>query len=337
MTQEAGRRFVIVDAMRGLAALSVAWFHLTNQYPTGWANVSGQYGWLGVEVFFVISGFIIPYSISLTEPGLRNASTFLVKRMVRLEPPFVASVLLVVILWYASSLAPGFRGSAPQISSLQVASHLLYLVPLTPYDWLQPVYWTLAYEFVFYLCVALMFPLVGAKTQASSWLLFSAAICAASLAGLIPGLALLFVIGVSAYRRVVLGESWILAGVAMGSAAASMTLLGLLLPALVGLAGALVIILGQNLRLSSTPIANALLGLGAISYSLYLVHVPIGGRVVNLGRRFVEGSLQEFALSLFALAVTLAAAIAFWKVIEKPSVAASRRLGAYRKRSLKLA
>lgn len=49
-----------LDALRGLAAFSVVWFHLTaSGYGQEWSNF-GKYGYLGVHVFFVISGFIIP-------------------------------------------------------------------------------------------------------------------------------------------------------------------------------------------------------------------------------------------------------------------------------------
>jgi peptidoglycan/LPS O-acetylase OafA/YrhL len=44
--------------------LSFAWFHLTNggglDPAGGWFRTSGKYGWLGVEVFFVVPRFIIP-------------------------------------------------------------------------------------------------------------------------------------------------------------------------------------------------------------------------------------------------------------------------------------
>jgi peptidoglycan/LPS O-acetylase OafA/YrhL len=60
-------KFEIIEVLRGLAAFSVMWFHFTNGnqdfLQEGWLELSGKYGWLGVEVFFVISGFIIPYSL----------------------------------------------------------------------------------------------------------------------------------------------------------------------------------------------------------------------------------------------------------------------------------
>ena len=135
-------RIVVVEYLRGIASLSVAWFHLTNQYKDSWVALIGSYGWLGVEIFFVISGFVIPYSIWKVYPNYSITSfpTFLARRIVRLEPPYLVSVALVVMLHYLSSSVPWFRGEAPSYDFAQIAFHVFYLVPLTSYGWLQPVY-----------------------------------------------------------------------------------------------------------------------------------------------------------------------------------------------------
>lgn len=54
----ATEKFHHLDALRGLASLAVCWFHLTlSEALPAWLRLSGAYGWLGVEVFFVISGW----------------------------------------------------------------------------------------------------------------------------------------------------------------------------------------------------------------------------------------------------------------------------------------
>ena len=60
-------RLPTLDALRGVASLAVMWFHFTLQpYLSNDAiRRSGKYGWLGVEVFFVVSGFVIPYTMAL--------------------------------------------------------------------------------------------------------------------------------------------------------------------------------------------------------------------------------------------------------------------------------
>jgi hypothetical protein len=57
------KRVLSVEGLRGIASLSVAWFHLTNTYQWGIVRASGSWCWLGVEAFFVIFGFVIPYAL----------------------------------------------------------------------------------------------------------------------------------------------------------------------------------------------------------------------------------------------------------------------------------
>jgi peptidoglycan/LPS O-acetylase OafA/YrhL len=52
-----------------------------------------KFGYLGVDVFFVISGFVIPYSLWGREYSLRQFPRYMIRRAVRLEPPYLASVV----------------------------------------------------------------------------------------------------------------------------------------------------------------------------------------------------------------------------------------------------
>src|ERR1035438_4700620 len=107
------RRLGTIDCLRSVAALSVAWFHFTvasGILHSGGLYYSGLYGWVGVEMFFVISGFIIPYSLYGAGYRNRDFGLFLIKRIARLDPPYFADILLCIALSYAVTLAPGFRG-----------------------------------------------------------------------------------------------------------------------------------------------------------------------------------------------------------------------------------
>jgi peptidoglycan/LPS O-acetylase OafA/YrhL len=72
----------------------------------------------------------------------------------------------------------------------------------------------------------------------------------------------------------------------------------------------------------SNPVINYF---SKISYSLYLTHVFIGGKVINLGLRFVNTNLQRYTLFFIALAVSVVSAHLFYLVIEKPSLKFSKR------------
>src|SRR5262245_8352043 len=162
-------RVDIIDPLRGLAALAVAWFHFTNCTSLlpqdSWVRASGSFGWLGVELFFVISGFIIPYSMyrgGYCFPG--DFGTFLVKRVVRLDPPYLAVIGVTLGLLWASAFTPGVAVPRREVSGPQVLRDLGYLNAFLGYPWLNPVFWTLAIEFQFYVLVAVAFPVFASRS-----------------------------------------------------------------------------------------------------------------------------------------------------------------------------
>jgi peptidoglycan/LPS O-acetylase OafA/YrhL len=66
--------------------------------------------------------------------------------------------------------------------------------------------------------------------------------------------------------------------------------------------------------------------LGQISYSVYLVHIPIGGRIINLSETFFKDELTRSLMVFVALAVSVFAAWVFFVVIEKPAINWSKKL-----------
>jgi peptidoglycan/LPS O-acetylase OafA/YrhL len=144
-----------LDAVRFVAALSVAVFHLGFWSWAGiWDTIDSashifggvarfdsivgitSFGWVGVEVFFVISGFVIANSASGASP-----ISFLKARMIRLYPAvwICASCTLAVLLLLAAD--PIAILLAPYVKSM-------LLFPKGP--WIDGVYWTLSVEISFY-------------------------------------------------------------------------------------------------------------------------------------------------------------------------------------------
>jgi peptidoglycan/LPS O-acetylase OafA/YrhL len=309
--------------MRALASISVALFHFCNQLHSAGAQLIAQYGWLGVDVFFVISGFVIPLSLHGKGYGLRNFPAFLIRRLVRLEPAYLVSVAAIVILWRLSNMVPGFRGGAPDCSLPQLASHLFYVVPLTSYQWLSPVYWSLAYEFVFYIMVGLTFSYLIEREVALTVALAAGVLGLKFVAyNMVDVRIVEFLVGVLVMRAVASDAkkfqttAWLLASLALAF------FLG-------GIATGIVVSIGacSILFFRSVEFGRLAIFLGSMSYSLYLVHVPIGGRVVNLGQRFGEGSFYEFVIVALALLASLVAAMLLHRFVEVPTLKASRKIG----------
>jgi peptidoglycan/LPS O-acetylase OafA/YrhL len=201
-------RIESLELLRGLAALGVSWLHLTMVHDENWVRLSGKYGGLGVAMFFVISGFVILLSIHQRygDFHVRDFVPYLARRLIRLEPPYLAAVAMVIILCEISSRVPGFAGQPPSYEPLQVLAHLAYVIPLTPYNWLDFVYWTLAYEFVFYLFAGIFFWVLGCP-RPLHWLIMVSVMIGMSLAGLLPSLGLMFALGIAIFRRLFLGAS----------------------------------------------------------------------------------------------------------------------------------
>jgi len=310
-----------IQYIRGIAALLVAWFHFTvssaNFLAPGFLKSTGTYGWTGVQMFFVISGFVLPYSLFVGRFKTREFGRFALKRIIRLEPPYLVSIALTAAVAFAAAVVPGYRGGPPGYTVPQIASHLGYLVELLDYRWINPVYWTLAIEFQFYLLVGLLFPLVSSPKR---WVrLATLAALTASAWTITPQkfvfpFLFFFMIGFVAFQY----RTRLIGPIEAAVTALTIATIGSFRqdPAgiIAALIAALIIATVGEVRFGH----SVLMFLGDISYSLYLIHVPVGGRVVNLGERLGGGVGTKLAVLTVALAVTLVAAYLMYRLVEKP-------------------
>jgi peptidoglycan/LPS O-acetylase OafA/YrhL len=331
-TQRRGARVETVHSLRGIAALAVALYHFSHGNPSFYVppilSAIGSKGWLGVEVFFVISGFILPYSLWRAKYELTpsNFGRFVWKRVVRLDPPYFATIALILLLGYLSTHAPGFRGPAFHLDPVQLGWHVGYLNDFAGLPWLNPVFWTLAIECQFYILIALVFPIIASRNRTARIAAMGALLIVSLLYypdNLVTYYFPLFAFGIAVFQ-------WF-AGICRTAEAAM-----ILLPAaailaarqgiwvmLVALAAALLIVAVPSW--TNAPLAF----LGTISYSLYLLHVPVGGRVINLAQRLPPSALVAVAGIAAATVVSIAAAYALYRLVERPAqrYAGSLRFG----------
>lgn len=310
----------IIEPLRGLAAFAVAWFHFTNGaglLREGWLKSSGKYGWLGVEVFFVISGFIIPYS--LYRAGYRfpeHMGRFILKRIIRLDPPYIVAIVATISLGYLSAASPWFRGSPPQIEWITLALHLGYLNAFFGFPWVIPAFWTLAIEFQFYLLISITFPVLASTSRLSRTMMLALFL---GLPFLIPAETIvfrhlgLFALGIVTFQKhcglISRRAFFVYLPIAALVAALSLGAMG----AIAGLMAAWAI------AFLKIPSWTPLTWLGVVSYSLYLLHVPIGGRAVNLGSRWAHDTPSQVVVLLLAVAVSLAASYLMYRLVEVPA------------------
>ena len=159
-------RLVFIDALRGIAALAVAAYHIERYGPLarpasriieGPIENAIRYGWVGVEVFFVISGFVIAYSLrnAWMTPGYLG--NYALRRSIRLDPPYWVTIAVALALHF---LGPRLLNVPSPIDEPptwpQIAWHALYLQNVMGYDNLSVGLWTLCIEVQFYLLYAIM-------------------------------------------------------------------------------------------------------------------------------------------------------------------------------------
>ena len=144
-TQHTAPHAWTIDALRVAAAGIVAVFHLSWQGTL----LPGLHpiGWVGVQVFFVISGAVI-----LGSAQDRTARAFLLSRFRRLYPAALACCAINLLA--IAAFHPWF--GIPVVYSGASAARLLGSVILTGEHFLSTAYWTLPVELSFYLCIALL-------------------------------------------------------------------------------------------------------------------------------------------------------------------------------------
>jgi peptidoglycan/LPS O-acetylase OafA/YrhL len=324
----------ILDPLRGIATFAVCLFHFSRGNtgflePNDPVAVIGTFGWLGVEAFFVISGFVIPYSLYLRSYTLRDSGKFLIRRLKRLEPPYFASIILIILLHYLSMQAPSFRGGPLDISLPRLVAHVAYLNAILDYDWLSPVFWTLAIEFQYYIFIAIAFPLFNHKITYIRYLsvLIVALLGFAGLgnSSLLPYWLPLFAIGIVAFQLYIgIIPVFIFLAILMIIVFLSHTIIGLQ-QTVAGLLTAGIILFAKDKQIPKLFIPLSFLGM--ISYSLYLVHVPIGGRIINLAGRLPESIEYRYPAIVVAFIVSIFGAYLFWRIVELPSQRWSKGTG----------
>jgi peptidoglycan/LPS O-acetylase OafA/YrhL len=323
--------------LRGLAALAVAAFHVyghTLEPTTGIKVVRfvSEWGWLGVPVFFVISGFVIPNSLRGDYVTPRFAANYALRRSLRLDPPY----------WFAIAIAVALQTGIDYLlhnplelpSPGKLAAHAFYLQNILNLGNLTVGLWTLCLEVQFYVFFLALLALTQ-RTKISLALLVgllgAGALCF-SLDGdsdnpevftnayrfLAPNFSM-FAIGILAWMRCegqLSSKAWLAVQVAVVTRLVVWFQPELLAAWLTGLA-----IVAQANGLLRVPSFRPLMFLGTISYSLYLIHFPVM-RCVVLGLRRLTGFDGYSSLLMCTVVIALGILVAYlmYLLIERPSM-----------------
>lgn len=332
-----GKVFHSVTTVRGLAALAVCWFHMsiwTGLIADGWLLRSGMVGWLGPHIFFIVSGFVVPWSLYVVRYRLPDAPRYLARRIIRLDPPYFMTIAAAVGLLVVQSNVGATHGNF-ELDWARLLSHLAYLTAIVGEYWYNPVFWTLAIEFQFYLLLAVIAPLLFSRRRDVRWAVMAIGLAAFAPWCEVPELSWLPVaehpgsIWVTGYMPLFMlgfllfqynaglirkSELWCWAAPLFLLAATYTYVLGLL--AIL----AFTVMLADRIR---NPVTEFL---GRISYSLYLVHLPAGIPIQLVARQYMEPGWIATSVVFLSVAFSIFAAWVFYLCVERPSMRLARRV-----------
>ena len=300
--------------LRGIAVLAVCFCHFGKPVADGsvlpkmfqWFSDNGKYG---VHIFFVISGFVIPFSLWRAQYSIGDYFPFLYKRLLRLHPPYLVALFLTLIISAASYYSRHL--SNPETTITIIKS---FFYAHAPAD--NPVFWTLRIEAEYYIFVGLFFILLNNHKTLALYigLPIFLALGQSPVADYIGffNYAIFFFIGMVGFLIYNKDGQPILEWAMLtcllvfsfyfyefgGSLAAMITVLFILF-----------------FRSPVNPIYEHP---GEISYSIYLLHFPIGTKFINLMQRFTNPS-YHWVLFILAIIICYGVGWVFWKYIETPA------------------
>lgn len=332
MSATSSNHISILDPLRGVAALAVVVFHylgsiLPTLRPNGLEHVV-EYGKFGVEVFFVISGFVIPFAMQRAGYTWARLGNFMARRFVRIAPPaYIAS--MAMIAFHSIALIVNGRpiqgSDYPGLNTVSILANLTFSVAYFDTLWFNFVYWSLTAEFEFYLALALLFPFIAQGSRA--WQV-ATTMTVLLLCSFVPGPLFFeyveyFVLGILVFlwcettTNKLLIVILAIAACAIGIAGGDAT------PIAISVVAALIIGSRTSFRTSPTDF------LGEISYSLYITHVPVAyfAETAIKNATDLHTTLGGKAI-LFSLYLSLALLVAyvFQILVERPFLRLSKRI-----------
>jgi peptidoglycan/LPS O-acetylase OafA/YrhL len=342
MIKKSGKLETLQD-LRGIAAMIVLLFHASGLFKAylnqTYAFGIFKQGYVGVDLFFVLSGFIITYIHMRDIGNPEKFKQFVFKRFMRIYPVCWAVLLPIAI---AFMLIPSFGSENNITIDALLKSFLLF----PQENHLITVLWSLCNELTFYLIFSILihFKPKIAYTALTLWILGTALVSfnivqidIFALKSIFSPMNFEFLIGcVVAYlvnRRIFVSNYLILVGVVLLSlfwTVENLEIFKLQRVLAYGIPFAILVygVVIQEVKYEKSYSNRVLRFLGDASYSIYLVHYPI---LSILNKVFAKLNLYNLfgsyiAMSLIILMTTIFGII-FYLIVERPIISFSKKLG----------
>ncbi|MBK8956667.1 MAG: acyltransferase [Saprospiraceae bacterium] len=310
-----GKHLYSIDMLRGLVALLVCLYHFTEGFfpEDDVFRFIFSRGYLGVEIFFIISGFVIPFTMYKSHYEHSHAGNFMLKRLIRIEPPYWCSIALIFLIEYVSTFFRHYKDKEIYFEWKPLLYHVLHINDFLETPWLRGIYWSLAIEVQYYLLMALIFPFILFR---KFWQTVAVLFCFC-LGRWLDADELVFYYGCHFVTGIVLFNYHI------GDLNTKQVWIGLLfcfgitlwcfdIYHLSASVGSALFILYFN------KMVSPLVFLGKISYSFYLIHIQVGWTLLDaIERSYPNTNLMRNMI--ISIAITILASWLFYLLIEKPS------------------
>jgi len=261
---------------------------------------------------------VIPISMIIAEYQYKHFLTFLWKRSLRIEPPYLVSMLIGMVYLYVRNFIPSSNPVDLFPTGKEILLHIGYLIPFAEGTrWINAGYWTLAIEFQYYICLAIIFPL-ALSAQVWKRSVFYAILLALPFlynsGHCFTGWGSYFLLGLVYilfyFKRIELIEYIIISIIA-----SMVTLIQRDLWDLSIAWGTIALVyFFQDWENRFTQF------FGNLSYSFYLLHSVIGGSIINfLSHRFTDAWEKPLVIFLGFMASTIASHF-YFEWIERPSM-----------------
>lgn len=316
-----------INLLRGVAALLVCLCHFIGYKDfrgemfasDSLTYAMGNLGANGVYIFFVISGFVIPFSLSKGNFKLSQLHRFLSRRLVRIEIPYLVSILLILFVGFLFALKNNLNYT---LNFEQLIYHVVYLIPFSDFEWYNVIYWTLAIEFQFYIAIGLLYYFLSSEKKVTMFIaliIFGASSFIGHENRFVFHYSTIFLQGIILFLikigRINATKGIILIGICVLSTAYLHSIE-------ISVFSALTLLAIHYLEIDNKTTNR----FGDISYSLYLTHGLIGGHFLYLFSSYVTSYSGKILLVITAIGTSLLFSYIYWWLIERPSRILSRKI-----------
>jgi exopolysaccharide production protein ExoZ len=339
-----------LQVLRGFAASLVVFHHAARAFTANWPadavhpsfrifsyeRIVGA-GAIGVDVFFLISGFIMVFVSTPYVNHEKPARDFIIRRAIRVYPMYAIATAAVIAIAFIRFYRHSSIDTLPPIALTRIIAAFTFVPTFDENGNVQPILgvgWTLFYEMFFYVCFATVVAIFGRRIVAPLAVIFCSAIAIAWMLGGQDAISRFFgntivfeflfgcaigglfqrqaISSAYAWPLLFIGLALMLAGSAFAFPESTRFIFW-------GIPSMILLLSCLKLELANIKCPRLLLLLGDASYSVYLVHVLIIYESRDIARKITDLSKLpgDLAVLLFACLAIVCGTIVY-RLVEAP-------------------